>query len=124
MHSTKSSLSAERMALSSNGPVNVRPSGSAPEASTSNLPALSRHLPTASKFSSPKPSGSMRTWHEAHVGWARCASSDSRSDLETPTTSSARLGTSPGGGGGAELRMFSRMYFPRKTGEVRFAYEE
>ena len=56
---------------SSSGPLNVRPSGSAPEASTGNLPSSVRQAPTASKFSSPKPSGSIRTWQAAQVALVR-----------------------------------------------------
>ena len=46
--------------------------GAVPVESIGNLPSSVRHAPMPSKFSRPKPSGSIRRWHEAHVGSLRC----------------------------------------------------
>src|SRR5262245_30413847 len=106
------------------GPLNVLPSGSVPDASIGNFPSCVRQPPMASKFSRPKPSGSIRAWQEAHMALVRCCSSCLRSEAVEPILDSSRLGTSGGGGGGGALRMFSRIHLPRSTGEVLVAYEE
>src|SRR5215468_2524020 len=78
----------------------------------------------ALKFSSPKPSGSMREWQAAQVAFLRCASNCWRIDIDEPILASSRLGTSGGGGGGGAFRTFSRIHLPRSTGEVRVAYDD
>ena len=81
-----------------------------------------RHAPTASKFSSAKPTGSITLWQLAQTGWRgappaaraaccglarrRCALSD---------------GTSGGGGGTGRPSRFSSTHLPRRTGDVRSA---
>ncbi len=61
----------------------------------------------------------MREWHDAHVGFARCASICCRSDADCPTLLSSSVGTAGGGGGGGVFMMFSRIHLPRSTGDVR-----
>ena len=82
MPSAKASPLAARIALSSSGPLNDLPSGSVPEGSIGNLPSLSRQRPIASKFSSPKPSGSMRAWQDAQIGFVAVLLHLLRSDAE------------------------------------------
>ena len=56
------------------------------------LPAsFSRHRPSALKFSSARPSGSMREWHELHSGLARCRAISSRTVGSFPLKSLLRL---------------------------------
>ena len=69
------SFCASSTPRSSIGPLKVRPSGSVPEASIGTVPSVVRQPPMASKFSRPKPSGSIRLWHDAQVGSVRCCSS-------------------------------------------------
>ena len=45
-------------------------------------------------------------------------------DAVVPIVTSSRLGTSAGGSGGGALRRLSRIHLPRKTGDVRVAYDE
>ena len=59
-----------------------------------------RHAPTASKFSSARPSGSITLWQPAHAGLARCCSIRARTVFGAPGVSSGNGGTSGGGGGG------------------------
>ena len=92
-----------------------------PAASIGNLPSIVRQAPTASKFSSPKPSGSIRRWHDAQVGFLRCSSSCFRTEADVPMLVSSRFGTSAGGSGGGALSRLSRIHLPRSTGEVRVA---
>src|SRR5262249_14466137 len=83
-----------------------------------------RHLPTASKFSSENPSGSITAWHVAQAGVARCSSNRSRTDCGLPVSVfSLSVGTFGGGGGGGVPRRFSRINFPLSTGEVRLGYD-
>ena len=57
--------------------------------------------PIRSKFSSPKPIGSMILWHDAHAGLVRCASSRCRSEVAfTASGSFSRFVSMPGGGTG------------------------
>ena len=121
MARVKASRSVRSIARSSFGPVNERPSGSVPDASIGTVPSAVRQAPMASKFSRPKPSGSIRLWHDAQVGSARCCSSCCRTDVAVPTPLSSRFGTSGGGSGGGAARMLSRIQRPRSTGEVRVA---
>src|SRR5215216_1111098 len=121
MASAKAARSAFKMAFRPCGPLNDLPSGSVPDESIGNLPSYVRHAPVASKFSSPKPSGSIRAWQEAHVVFFLCCSNCSRSEADWPIPDSSRLGTSGGGGGGGAFRKFSSIHFPRRTGEVRVA---
>ena len=73
----------------------VRPDASIAVPSSS----TSRHLPMASKFSSAKPSGSIREWQVAHTAFCRCASMRARTDRGgSPSAFSGKPGTSGGGG--------------------------
>src|SRR4026208_1866981 len=87
-------------------------------------PSIVRHWPTASKFSRLKPIGSIRAWHDAHTGLARCCSSISRTVVVLPSLLSSRLVLAFGGGGGTgAARMFSSSHLPRIVGEVRVGYD-
>ena len=80
-----------------------------------------RHRPTASKFSSANPSGSILAWQVAQAGLARCRAMRSRivaGAARSPGSSSS--GMSGGGGGGGAPSRFSSSHFPRSTGEVRW----
>src|SRR5262245_47660088 len=83
-------------------------------------PCLVRHFPSASKFSSAKPMGSMILWHPAHGGFFRCAVICSRNVriLPGPPEESSSGGTLGGGSGGGVPRMFSSTHTPRFTGEL------
>ena len=74
--------------------------------------------PTASKFSSANPIGSISLWHPEHGGFARCVSICSRIVRGFDSLFSSRGGTFGGGGGGGVPYKFSRIHFPRRTGEV------
>ena len=89
------------------------------------VPALvERQRPIASKFSSAKPIGSMRTWQDAHAGFRRCTSICSRIDSRRPSAEVAcSSGTSGGGGGGGMPSRFSSTQTPRSTGVVRSGYD-
>ena len=99
------------------------PSGKTPDASIVLAASRSRQRPIASKFSIEKPIGSMRTWHTAQLGFARCLLIASRIDIAVPGSSPSILsaGMFAGGGGGAEESRFSSTHLPRTTGEVRVA---
>ena len=79
----------------------------------------------ASKFSRPKPSGSIRAWHEAQFGSARCCSirCPERPDRGILLVVGERRRRSGGGGGGGVPRISSRIHLPRLTGEVRVGFE-
>src|SRR5436305_532665 len=65
----------------------------------------------------------MRVWHPAHIGLARCFSICCRIvPLRGPPLASIEP-TPGGGGGGGAFKTFSRIHFPRKTGEVRVGYD-
>ena len=120
---TKSSGRFSKPSSSPATPVNLLPSGRPPEASTG-LPSSSvRQRPTASKFSSEKPTGSIRLWQLAQAALARCSASRSRTERFAETVLSLSAGTFGNGGGGGVPTMFSRIHLPRITGEVRVAYE-
>ena len=95
-----------------------------PDASIGSFDSLlSRQRPMASKFSSAKPSGSIIVWQVAQTGFVRCCTMRSRIESTLPSAlRSRRSGTFGGGGGGGAPRMFSRIHFPRITGDVRFGY--
>src|SRR5262245_16543368 len=100
------------------------PSGSVADASMAAPSLVARHLPSASKFSSENPSGSILTWQTAHDGFLRCASICARIELALAlSASSLSGGTSGGGGGGGAPSTLSSSHRPRNTGEVRFGYE-
>ena len=82
---------------------------------------VSRHLPTASKFSIAKPIGSIRAWQLAHAGLARCCGHRvaHRQRLARRAPSVFSAGTFGGGGGGGDDSRFSSTHLPRSTGEVR-----
>src|SRR6185295_19474296 len=106
-------------------PSNFTPSGNTPDASMALPASLSRHLPTASKFSIAKPIGSMRAWQLAHAGLARCWVIASRMDRVFPASEPSvfRAGIFGGGGGGGEESRFSNTHLPLSTGDVRVEYE-
>ena len=83
-----------------------------------------RHWPMASKFSSAKPSGSMRgvARGAGRVGAVLLQLLAQRTGL--PDACSSRPGTSGGGGGGGAFSRFSSIHLPRSTGEVRLAYDD
>ena len=87
--------------------------------------SLSRHFPTASKFSIAKPIGSISAWQLAHTGDARCLTVASLIVSLLPGSSLSVLsaGTFGGGGGGGAASRFSSTHFPRTTGDVLAAYE-
>ena len=92
-------------ARSSTTPLICVPSTSWPDASTGAPrvpPSRVRQAPTASKFSSARPAGSIMRWQLAHAGLRRCCSMRSRTDfgLAAPASSSNGGTTSGGGGGG------------------------
>src|SRR6478609_9540041 len=84
--------------------------------------SLVRHLPTASKFSSARPSGSITEWQVEQVEGDRCSDRRARSVVAFLPLSSLSFsaGTFGGGAGGGVPMMVSRMYLPRFTGDVRF----
>src|SRR5262249_7313141 len=121
---TNSSLRASSSARNSSAPRNFVPSGSAPEGSIGVEPSAVRHLPMPSKLSSAKPSGSMRAWQAAHVGFLRCCSRPSRTGPGFARLAfSLGAGAFGGGGGGGAPSKFLRIHFPRFTGEVRVGYD-
>ena len=63
-------------------------------------PPWSRQRPTASKFSSAKPTGSIVLWQLAHTGFVRCWLRRSRIGRPAATDVSSSTGTFAGGGGG------------------------
>src|SRR5580698_8560012 len=83
-------------------------------------PSLVRHLPSASKFSSAKPIGSISLWQLAQGSFLRCSVICSRKVmiLLSPLLSSSG-GTFGGGSGGGVPRIFSSTHTPRLTGDVR-----
>ena len=106
------------------GPERLGPPGSRPEESIGCPPSVARQPPMASKFSSPKPSGSMRRWHEAQAGSVLCCSIRWRSVPDGRVSlPSFKASTPDGGGDGGAPRMFSRIHLPRLTGEVRFGLD-
>src|SRR6185436_12635270 len=80
-------------------------------------------LPTASKFSRENPIGSIRLWQLAQAAFARCSARRARTERLEEIVLSLSAGTSGIGGGGGAPKMFSRIHFPRITGDVRVAYE-
>src|SRR5262245_51263374 len=82
-----------------------------------------RQRPTASKFSSEKPTGSIRLWQLAHAGLARCSASRSRTESLADTVLSFNAGTFGSWGGGGVPMILSNIHLPRITGEVRVAYD-
>ena len=55
------------------GPPRPPPPPSPPRRAGTGIISFSRHLPMASKFSRPKPMGSIRRWHDAQVGFSTCS---------------------------------------------------
>src|SRR6516162_124480 len=104
------------------GPSSLVPSNRSPLGSILTLPSLIRQAPTASKFSSDRPIGSIKLWQDAHGSLALCSSIRCRTDsiLVSPLVAfSLSGGTFGGGGGGGVPKNTSMTYFPRPTGEVR-----
>ena len=84
-------------------------------------PSCERHAPTASKFSSANPSGSITLWQVAQAGFARCSSMRSRI---VRLRRRARLLERRDVGGRRRRRRaerFSRIHLPRSDGDVRSA---
>src|SRR5437867_3146164 len=106
------------------GPSSRVPSGSTPDESTAVPASAVRHRPMASKFSSANPKGSIAAWQLAQPGFLRCFSMSWRNGSGLPSVPlSSKLGTLGGGGGGGAPSMFSSSHLPRKTTDVRLAYE-
>ena len=79
----------------------------------------------ASKFSKPKPSGSILAWHEAQLGLARCCSIRCRSvagELDVLRRPSARARRAAAGAAACRGSA-SRIHLPRFTGEVRVGFD-
>src|SRR5689334_21913398 len=63
-------------------------------------------------------------WQPRQGGFLRCSSSSSRTDRGLLLSSfSLSGGTLGGGDGGGVPSTFSRIHFPRSTGEVRLGYD-
>ena len=77
----------------------------------------------ASKFSSPKPSGSIFAWQPAQAAWVACRANCSRKVFASPFIPSSIWLTPGGGGGGGVPSTTSRTYLPRSVGLVRFVCE-
>src|SRR5262249_18708403 len=60
----------------------------------------SRRMPMASYFSSPQPIGSIRLWHDAHVGLVTCSDIRSRLVCGCASEEGGRFVFTPAGGGG------------------------
>ena len=107
-------------------PSKVLPSGSPPDASTGPPASLCvRHRPIASKFSVDKPDRIHQLMAaRAHRRW-RDAGPSARawSGFSHPDSFSGSGGTFSGGGGTGVPSRFSRIHLPRRTGDVRFAYD-
>src|ERR1035441_10271510 len=83
-----------------------------PDGSIGWLNSWSRHMPSALKFSSARPGGSIWLWQEAHKTFSRCTASVSRNvgaRLARFFTASSSGGTFGGGGSGGVPKMLSRM---------------
>src|SRR5262249_39818272 len=108
----------------SSGPLALLPSHRSAEASIATPPSppcFRRQEPSASKFSSEKPMGSISLWQLAQGSILRCSVICSRSVMilsDSPLVSSSG-GTFGGGSGGGVPRMFSKIHAPRFTGDVR-----
>src|SRR4030095_5725592 len=108
-----------RAVRSPSAPSNFVPSGNAPDASIGEPDSSrSRHLPTPSKCSSARPSGSIIEWQLAQTGLFRCAEIRSRIERTLPAKLGGLSGGTPGsGGGGGVPRRFSRIHFARSNGD-------
>src|SRR5262245_35459794 len=89
-----------------------------------NLPSCSRQPPIASKCSRAKPKGCRRGWHGGQVALGRCLVGILFRGTSFPRACSLRVGTSGGGGGGGAFSNVSSIHLPRKTGDVRLAYDD
>src|ERR1019366_1264174 len=104
---------------SDTGPSTLAPLNNVPEGSICDPSSFVRHCPTASKFSSENPSGSINLWQPLHGSFARCCSMRSRKEsFFAPASFSLRAGTFGGGGLGGFPNRFVRIHFPRSTAEV------
>src|SRR5581483_3368258 len=77
----------------------------------------------ALKFSSEKPTGSIVRWQLAQTALLRCAASRSRMGRFDATLLSSSAGAFGGGGGGGGPKGFFSTESPRRTGDVRVAYD-
>ena len=111
----------DQIAAQQIGQQTVLPSGDPPAASIGFPSSTLRRRPTASNFSSDRPSGSIRLWHAAHLASLRCSASRLRTDRFPSTVLSFNVGTSGSGGGGGTPRILSRIHLPRSTGDVLVA---
>ena len=112
-------LALEQNARNSTGPLNFSPEGSDPAASIDwPLVSLSRQRPIQSKFSRPKPIGSMRLWQVAQDGSARWRMSIWRIVSRVRACAFSSGGTSGGGGGTGVPSSVSSTQAPRRTGLV------
>src|SRR5579862_4549141 len=88
------------------GPSSLLPSNIFPEGSILKPLSLVRHTPSASKFSSEKPIGSIIEWQDLHGSLVRCCCIRSRTERALATWPvrcsefSGSGGTLGGGGGG------------------------
>src|SRR2546427_11210667 len=121
---TKSSGRSRKLSSRPDTPVNLLPSGSPPDASMGWPSSTVRQRPIASKFSSEKPTGSIRLWQLAQAALTRCSARRSRTERLADSVLSFSAGTLGNGGGGGVPRMFSSTHLPRMTGEVRVARSE
>src|SRR5579859_250401 len=90
-----------------------------PVASIGALLAVVRYAPTLSKFSSPRPTGSIIWWQEAQAGFFRCASRTALTDDPGGSMSRALVSTLGGGGGTVLHKSCWETNRPRRVGEVR-----
>src|SRR5436309_16055372 len=101
------------------GPSSLAPSNNSPRGSIRKPPSLIRHAPTASKFSSDNPIGSINLWQDAQGSFVRCSSSRCRTDniLASPLVAfSLSAGTFGGGGGGGGPGSAPLRFLPQQTG--------
>ena len=80
--------------------------------------SASRQPPITSKFSSAKPGGSIRAWHDAQLASDRCLASCWRIDV-APRVSGSNAGMSAGGGSGGSPSNRLMTHAPRSTGDEK-----
>src|SRR3989442_10376110 len=102
-------------------PLIVLPAGRPPVAFMGLPSSTFRQRPTASKFSSEKPTGSIRLWQLAQAALARCSANRSRTERVADTVLSFNAGTLGSGGGGGVPRILSRTHLPGVTRGVPVA---
>ena len=86
--------------------------------------SIVRQRPTASKFSSASPIGSITPWHCRQPGFDRWLSSRARSVFgASPLGCDRSVSTSGGGGVGGVPISLPITHAPRSTGDVRLPYD-